>query len=133
MPSSMESGTMPATAPGGKADDQHQNLTEEHANTLSSALPSLTDQPKSQRKDLSSAEEQQQQNHSQKIKPKFRANYSYREANWEIGRAAEYAGVQVKKYDRNDRFAAWRKRTERRKEAMEKRMLKGAKKVGRKK
>ncbi|KAF2845131.1 hypothetical protein T440DRAFT_435266 [Plenodomus tracheiphilus IPT5] len=35
--------------------------------------------------------------------------YAYREANWQIGRAAERAGVQVKKFVPGDRWAAWRK------------------------
>lgn len=35
--------------------------------------------------------------------------YAYREANWEIGRAAERANVQVKKFVPGDRWAAWRK------------------------
>lgn len=34
---------------------------------------------------------------------------SYRISNVEIGRAAERAGVNVKMYDKNDRWAAWRK------------------------
>ena len=67
-----------------------------------------------------------------KAQIKLQKNYSYREANWEIGRAAEYAGVQVEKYNRKDRFRAWRKRTERRKEEMEKKALRGQKKRQRK-
>ncbi|KAF2125500.1 hypothetical protein P153DRAFT_370160 [Dothidotthia symphoricarpi CBS 119687] len=35
--------------------------------------------------------------------------YAYREANWQIGRAAERANVQVKKFVPGDRWAAWRK------------------------
>lgn len=35
--------------------------------------------------------------------------YAYREANWQIGRAAERAGVQVKEFVPGDRWAAWRK------------------------
>ena len=41
----------------------------------------------------------------------LRPNYSYREGNWEIGRAAERAQINVRKYQRGDRFLAWRKRT----------------------
>ena len=55
--------------------------------------------------------------------------YSYREANWSIGRAAERAGVKVREYDPRDRFLAWRKRAAREREAREKRMTKrGSKK-----
>lgn len=35
--------------------------------------------------------------------------YAYREANWQIGRAAENANVQVKKFVPGDRWTAWRK------------------------
>lgn len=35
--------------------------------------------------------------------------YAYREANWQIGRAAERANVQVKPFVPGDRWAAWRK------------------------
>ncbi|MCJ1310428.1 54S ribosomal protein L2 mitochondrial [Agyrium rufum] len=44
----------------------------------------------------------------------LRDGYMYRQANWEIGRAAERAKVKVRPYKPNDRFLAWRK-TERRK------------------
>lgn len=40
----------------------------------------------------------------------LRPDYSYRESNWQIGRAAERAGVTVKKFRTGDRFLAWRKR-----------------------
>ncbi|KAK2811537.1 hypothetical protein FQN50_002160 [Emmonsiellopsis sp. PD_5] len=45
--------------------------------------------------------------------PVLRPGYMYRVANWQIGRVAERAGVKVAKFNRKDRFAAWRKRTER--------------------
>jgi len=35
--------------------------------------------------------------------------YAYREANWQIGRAAENAGVQVQPFVRGDRWTAWRR------------------------
>jgi large subunit ribosomal protein L27 len=35
--------------------------------------------------------------------------YAFRQANWEIGRAAEKANVQVKKFVPGDRWTAWRK------------------------
>ncbi|KAL8789338.1 MAG: hypothetical protein Q9195_006865 [Heterodermia aff. obscurata] len=49
-------------------------------------------------------------------------SYSYREANWSIGRAAERAGVKVREFDPRDRFMAWRKRAKRQREAREKRV-----------
>lgn len=39
----------------------------------------------------------------------LRPGYMYREANWEIGRAAERAKVKVKLFKPRDRFTAWRK------------------------
>ncbi len=48
-----------------------------------------------------------------KLPPKpelsLRPGYMYREANWEIGRAAEKANVKVRAYKPRDRFRAWRK------------------------
>ena len=35
--------------------------------------------------------------------------YAYREANWQIGRAAERAKVKVREFVPGDRFRAWRK------------------------
>jgi hypothetical protein len=35
-----------------------------------------------------------------------------REANFEIGRAAEKKGITVREYDRGDRWLAWRKRAQ---------------------
>jgi len=40
---------------------------------------------------------------------RLRPGYMYREANWEIGRAAERARVKVRAYKPGDRFTAWRK------------------------
>ena len=91
-----------------------------------SDAPTLFQQPKAQRETVP---QQQQQ---RKAEIKLQKNYSYREANWEIGRAAEYAGVEVEKYDRRDRFRAWRKRTERRREELERKALRGKKKRQRK-
>lgn len=34
-------------------------------------------------------------------------------ANWEIGRAAEHKGIDIKPFDRTDRWRAWRQRTKR--------------------
>jgi len=41
----------------------------------------------------------------------LRPGYMYREANWEIGRAAERARVKVKAFVPGDRWTAWRKST----------------------
>jgi len=61
----------------------------------------------------------------------MRSNYSYRESNYEIGRAAERAGVEVKQFRKGDRFLAWRKTLVRRTRAAEKRALgKGSKGKG---
>ncbi|KAH8649626.1 ribosomal L27 protein-domain-containing protein [Tricladium varicosporioides] len=54
--------------------------------------------------------------------------YMYREANWEIGRAAERAKVKVKEFKPRDRWAAWRKAAARQKANREKRIVGGKKK-----
>ena len=41
---------------------------------------------------------------------RLRTGHAYREANWEIGRSAERAGITVRDFDRKDRWLAWRKR-----------------------
>ncbi|KAK5463113.1 54S ribosomal protein L2 mitochondrial [Exophiala xenobiotica] len=53
---------------------------------------------------------------------------TYREANVSIGRAAERKGVNVREYDRGDRWLAWRRRSARVKAAMEAKVAKGTKK-----
>lgn len=66
---------------------------------------------------------------------KMRADYSYRESNYEIGRAAERAGVSAPRYKPGDRFLAWRKRTLRQKANAEKRAIgrkKGSDRKGKK-
>jgi large subunit ribosomal protein L27 len=40
----------------------------------------------------------------------LRPGYMYRESNWEIGRAAEKAGIRVKEWKRKDRWTAWKKK-----------------------
>ena len=60
-------------------------------------------------------------------------DYSFRESNWQIGRAAERAGVVAPRFKPRDRFAAWRRRTARRARAVEKRALGGKSKGGPKK
>lgn len=60
------------------------------------------------------------------VKLRFRpGQYMYRQANWEIGRAAERsaAAMAVKPFKRGDRFAAWRKRTARAARGAERRAL----------
>lgn len=52
--------------------------------------------------------------------------YAYREANWQIGRAAERAGVKVKEFVPGDRWTAWRKRSTRIKANMERKRLRNA-------
>lgn len=39
----------------------------------------------------------------------LRPGYMYREANWEIGRAAERAKIKVRQFKPRDRWTAWRK------------------------
>ena len=54
---------------------------------------------------------------------KLRPGYMYREANWEIGRAAGRAGVNVKVFKPRDRWTAWKKREVRFAKNAEKRSL----------
>jgi len=54
---------------------------------------------------------------------KLRPGYMYREANWEIGRAAERAKVKVRAYKPGDRFTAWRKTVARKARNAERRGL----------
>ncbi|KAH7067949.1 ribosomal L27 protein-domain-containing protein [Paraphoma chrysanthemicola] len=56
--------------------------------------------------------------------------YAYREANWQIGRAAERANVQVKEFVPGDRWAAWRKSQARIAANEEKRRLRNSSKKG---
>jgi ribosomal protein L27 len=55
--------------------------------------------------------------------------YAYREANWEIGRAAEKANIQVKKFVPGDRFTAWQRSKARIATNSEKRRLRSAQKA----
>ncbi|KAI9791615.1 MAG: 54S ribosomal protein L2 mitochondrial [Peltula sp. TS41687] len=52
-----------------------------------------------------------------------RPGYMYREGNWEIGRAAERAGVQVREFRPGNRWLAWRKRAARRRRGTERRNM----------
>ena len=54
---------------------------------------------------------------------RLRPGYMYREANWEIGRAAERAKVKVKEFVPRDRWKAWRKSTIRKAKTAEKKGL----------
>ncbi len=54
---------------------------------------------------------------------KLRPGYMYRESNWEIGRAAERAGVKVREFKPRDRWMAWRKAKARNAKIAEKRSL----------
>jgi len=60
-------------------------------------------------------------------------HYSYRESNYSLGRAAERAGVDVKQFERGDRFLAWRKKGVRKARNAERRSLgkkKGSQRAG---
>jgi large subunit ribosomal protein L27 len=46
---------------------------------------------------------------------KLGSGYMFRESNWEIGRAAERAGVKPVNFKKGDRFLAWQKREQRKK------------------
>lgn len=54
---------------------------------------------------------------------KLRPGYMWRESNWEIGRAAERAKVNVKPYKRGDRWTAWQKSGARKKINLEKKSM----------
>lgn len=53
----------------------------------------------------------------------LRPGYMYREANWEIGRAAERAKIKVREFTPRDRWTAWRKAGVRKAKNTEKRSL----------
>jgi large subunit ribosomal protein L27 len=58
----------------------------------------------------------------------LRPGYQYREGNWEIGRAAERAGVKVREFKPRDRWAAWKKTTIRKAKNAERRGMRKTKK-----
>ncbi|OKL64089.1 hypothetical protein UA08_00316 [Talaromyces atroroseus] len=62
----------------------------------------------------------------------LRPGYMYREANWQIGRAAEKAGITAKRFNRKNRWLAWRKRQARAERAAQMKSLKGKKKASKK-
>ncbi|KAL2863493.1 mitochondrial 54S ribosomal protein bL27m [Aspergillus lucknowensis] len=62
----------------------------------------------------------------------LRPGYMWREANWQIGRAAEKAGITAAPYDRRDRWLAWRKRQAKAQRAAQLKSLKNKKKASKK-
>lgn len=64
--------------------------------------------------------------------PQLRPGYMYREANWEIGRAAERAGISAKPHARKNRWLAWRKRKARAQKVAQMKSLKSKKKSAKK-
>ncbi|KAL1850350.1 54S ribosomal protein L2 mitochondrial [Paecilomyces lecythidis] len=67
-----------------------------------------------------------------KTEVQLRPGYMYREANWQIGRAAEKAGITAKEFDRRNRWMAWRKRKARAERAAQMKSLKNKKKASKK-
>lgn len=59
--------------------------------------------------------------------PQLRPGYMYREANWQIGRAAEKAGISAKPFNSKNRWLAWRKRQVKADRAAQMKSLKGKK------
>lgn len=59
--------------------------------------------------------------------------YVFREANWSIGRAAEKAKVEVKRFVPGDRFTAWRKSKARKEANAERKRLRTAQKAAKSK
>ncbi|KAL6232863.1 hypothetical protein BDW75DRAFT_10339 [Aspergillus navahoensis] len=58
----------------------------------------------------------------------LRPGYMWREANWQIGRAAEKAGITARPHKRKNRWLAWRKRQARAERAAQMKSLKNKKK-----
>lgn len=56
--------------------------------------------------------------------------YGFREANWQIGRAAERANVQVKQFVPGDRWTAWKRSQARIQANEEKKRLRNSAKKG---
>ncbi|KAK2809780.1 hypothetical protein FQN49_008586 [Arthroderma sp. PD_2] len=59
----------------------------------------------------------------------YGSSYMHREANWEIGRAAEKAGVKVGVWKRKDRWTAWNRKLEKIKRVAQMKELKKKKKM----
>jgi large subunit ribosomal protein L27 len=49
---------------------------------------------------------------------RMRRGYYFSEGNWEIGRAAEKAGVKLREFKKEDRWLAWRKRNARKEKSV---------------
>ncbi|KAL4788448.1 ribosomal L27 protein-domain-containing protein [Aspergillus varians] len=62
----------------------------------------------------------------------LRPGYMWREANWQIGRAGDKAGITAEPYKRDNRWLAWRKRQARAERAAQMKSLKGKKKSSKK-
>lgn len=62
----------------------------------------------------------------------LRPGYMWREANWQIGRAGDRAGITAIPHQRKDRWLAWRKRQARAQRAAEMKSLKKQKKAPKK-
>ncbi|KAL4991616.1 hypothetical protein BDW68DRAFT_151624 [Aspergillus falconensis] len=62
----------------------------------------------------------------------LRPGYMWREANWQIGRAAEKAGITARPHKRKNRWLAWRKRQARAERAAQMKSLKNKKKSSKK-
>ena len=61
----------------------------------------------------------------QEVKLTLRPGYQYRQANWEIGRAAERSGTaqSIRPFKPRDRFVAWQKSVQRKTRNAEKRSM----------
>ena len=64
---------------------------------------------------------------------KMRPGYMFREMNWEIGRAPDRAGIVVPKFNRKNRWLAWRKRQARSARAAEVKSIRNQRKGSKKK
>lgn len=62
----------------------------------------------------------------------LRPGYMWREANWQIGRAAEKAGITAEPYKKDNRWLAWRKRQARAERVAQMKSLKNKKKASKK-
>lgn len=62
----------------------------------------------------------------------LRPGYMWREANWQIGRAAEKAGITAQPYKKDNRWLAWRKRQARAERVAQMKSLKNKKKASKK-
>lgn len=84
--------------------EQVDSVTPDSVNAEVDAIDSL---------ETSAIPEQAAVDTPQPLALQLKDGYMYRESNWEIGRAAERAGIVVPKYKRGDRWATWRRSAER--------------------